>query len=252
MLQSSTELIPLASIVRLFLVVFVSGLFLLVPLYKFRIKRLVRSELFVKTMFWVPIFGVFLVYIYSANWVRWLVLAWMFAMVGLELWKQHKDSKLSRMLAAYSLWYVAAFGALILIGQLAPAEQYALLVTVAFASVISDVLAFFFGKYIGKHKLPKYLNNHKSWEGVAGQLVGSFVGVFRVEAIVFTGIGLSIFIPIGIGAAAGDLINSYIKRRLGIKDWSKSIPGHGGFADRLSSLSGSIIFGYAWFLVVGL
>ena len=59
-------------------------------------------------------------------------------------------------------------------------------------------------------------------------------------------------LPIGLGSAAGDLTNSYVKRQLGIKDWSKLLPGHGGFTDRLSSLSGAAMVLFYTLLLFGL
>jgi phosphatidate cytidylyltransferase len=124
-----------------------------------------------------------------------------------------------------------------------------LLITIAICSVLSDVAAYFFGNYLGNHKLPAFLNNKKSWEGVAGQLLGALIGVFVVGAFLVPNLPLIIFIPIGVGSALGDLLNSYIKRRLDVKDWSNYIPGHGGFADRLSSMSLSILFAFYFVLI---
>jgi len=127
-----------------------------------------------------------------------------------------------------------------------------LLITICFASVLSDVTAFFMGNYLGKHKLPALFNKNKSWEGVAGQIIGAFIGVVLVNVYVVHIPTLLLFLPIGIGAAVGDLANSYVKRFLDIKDWSNNIPGHGGYLDRLSSLVGSALFTFYYLKLFGI
>ncbi len=54
---------------------------------------------------------------------------------------------------------------------------------------------------------------------------------------------------VGLGTAYGDLLNSYVKRRLKIKDWGQSIPGHGGYSDRFSSMFGAVIVVYFWYFL---
>ena len=57
---------------------------------------------------------------------------------------------------------------------------------------------------------------------------------------------------IGLASAMGDLINSIVKRRLKIKDWGNTIPGHGGILDRMSSLSFAFIAAYCYMLYGGI
>jgi phosphatidate cytidylyltransferase len=124
-----------------------------------------------------------------------------------------------------------------------------LLITLCFATVLSDAGAFLLGKYLGKHRLPEWLNNSKSWEGIVGQVLGSLVGILLVNFFVTPVVSVWLFLPVGAGCAIGDLANSFAKRNAHVKDWSRAIPGHGGFIDRLSSLAGSTLLMF-YFLVL--
>ena len=131
-------------------------------------------------------------------------------------------------------------------------QNSSLLTMIIFISVVlADVFAFFMGTF-SKHKLPEVINSSKSYAGVLGQIVGSIVGVFILEKYI-TGVIvdniLILILPIAFGAIVGDLYNSYIKRTLNIKDWSKLIPGHGGIIDRFCSVVFAILFTFYSLLI---
>lgn len=65
-------------------------------------------------------------------------------------------------------------------------------------------------------------------------------------------ISIWLFLPIGLGSVVGDLANSFVKRKINIKDWGKAIPGHGGFIGRLSSLAGSAVCMFYFLRITGL
>lgn len=109
---------------------------------------------------------------------------------------------------------------------------------------LSDTGAFCVGSLIGRHKLFERISPKKSWEGFFGGL--AFAIAAGVAAWAFTGerffpgfecwqLGLLGAI-VGIFATWGDLIESMIKRTLGIKDSGHILPGHGGILDRIDSL----------------
>ncbi|MBY4798034.1 phosphatidate cytidylyltransferase [Collinsella sp. AGMB00827] len=130
----------------------------------------------------------------------------------------------------------------------------ALLAIGACASIwLSDTFAYIFGTRFGAHKMVPKISPKKSWEGFIAGLVGSslvwlilaFTGLYRLNPAQAIGCGM-IVASLGV---FGDLIESRIKRGVGVKDSGDLIPGHGGMLDRTDSL----IFGcIAAFIVLRL
>lgn len=239
--------VPLLSLSALFLSILLVGLLLCLPFYKFNFEKLAKGTLFIKVMMWVPIFAIFVGCLYLSNIGRLLVVLILLAVAWRDLHKRFPKHK-----PTISLLYFAGFAFALLhfyfLGFIDSTQIVNYLIIVAFGSVVADVTAFFFGRYAGRHKLPATFNNQKSWEGVAGQILGAGLGVLLINWFVLPVNSLLIFLPIGVGAAIGDLTNSYIKRKTGIKDWGQSIPGHGGYLDRFCSLAGSFCLTYYWLL----
>lgn len=105
---------------------------------------------------------------------------------------------------------------------------------------VNDVGAYFVGSLVGRHKLAPRISPKKSWEGF---LAGSFVCVAVWAGVPFIpGSGLPLWLALVTGAAValasvvGDLAESRMKREAGVKDSGNTLPGHGGFLDRLDSL----------------
>lgn len=108
---------------------------------------------------------------------------------------------------------------------------------------LSDTGAFCVGSILGRHKLFERISPKKSWEGFFGGLFFCLVAavVFQLTlAEHFMGMG--IWRMLGLGAVVcvfgtwGDLVESLIKRTLGVKDSGHILPGHGGILDRIDSL----------------
>jgi phosphatidate cytidylyltransferase len=108
---------------------------------------------------------------------------------------------------------------------------------------LNDTCAYFSGYFFGKRKLCPEISPKKTVEGAIGGVFGDVI-VSCILAFVFsvaTGysvnwISFVIFVPIGaVIAILGDLCASIIKRQLGIKDYGKIMPGHGGIMDRFDS-----------------
>ena len=103
----------------------------------------------------------------------------------------------------------------------------------------------------GKHPMAPSLSPKKSWEGFAGSVVtcaaiGSVAMPLLLDGLWWTG---AILGAVAAGAATvGDLIESSIKRDLGIKDMGSLLPGHGGLMDRLDSLV--VVAPLAWALLL--
>lgn len=101
------------------------------------------------------------------------------------------------------------------------------------------------GKTIGNHKMTPHLSPKKSWEGLAGGIIGAgflgfaYANIFG-EYLPKLPLGAWAYFIIcaagGIIAQAGDLSASAIKREYEIKDFGKLIPGHGGVMDRFDSI----------------
>lgn len=99
----------------------------------------------------------------------------------------------------------------------------------------ADIGAWFFGRMIGGDKMWERLSANKTW---AGQIAGILCGTFA--SVMYGLLGADVFMPqlmwIGISIALlsqyGDLTASWIKRKMGRKDFGRILPGHGGLLDR--------------------
>lgn len=249
---SGSSNIPLQSLLIVFATLLVFGIELTIPLFKFNYRRFFKSALFIKIVLWVPIFGVFLALLYGTNAFREAVLGVLLLASLAEIINTGRRSRHKLLLGVYYVLFSIALGHFYFLKTTYSSTFINLLITICFATVLADVTAFFFGNYLGKHKLPAWLNKNKSWEGVAGQILGAFFGVLIVNTFITPVLSIWIFLPIGLGSAVGDLVNSYVKRKLEIKDWSNSIPGHGGFIDRLSSIAGSAVITFYFLKITGL
>jgi phosphatidate cytidylyltransferase len=80
----------------------------------------------------------------------------------------------------------------------------------------------------------------KTWEGAAGGYAAGFAAVLILERWLAPDIDLAATLALAaivpVAAEAGDLFESWMKRRMGVKDASGLLPGHGGFMDRLDSI----------------
>lgn len=107
-------------------------------------------------------------------------------------------------------------------------------------SSVCDCGAYFTGVTIGKHKLAPKISPKKTIEGAIGGIILSclvtiiIIGIFNINANVVSLIAITPVLCIA--GMAGDLLASYLKRRVDIKDYGKIIPGHGGIMDRFDSI----------------
>ena len=104
----------------------------------------------------------------------------------------------------------------------------------------NDTSAYFVGRWLGRRKLYPEVSPNKTWEGAAGGLVGSLVGMLIARSTFFPALTIPDCLIAGaIGGAVGpigDLCESMLKRAYHVKDSGKIIPGHGGLLDRLDAL----------------
>jgi phosphatidate cytidylyltransferase len=103
----------------------------------------------------------------------------------------------------------------------------------------NDTFAFLSGVIFGKHLIAPHVSPKKTWEGFIGAIVATMIGASLVLHFSFHKnwyIGALIGIVGVVTATFGDLIESAIKRDLGIKDMGTILPGHGGILDRIDSM----------------
>ena len=108
--------------------------------------------------------------------------------------------------------------------------------------VASDVCGYFAGRLLGGPRFWPAISPKKTWSGtVAGWFGAAFVG-FGFVIFASAGWGLVLISPlVALAGQMGDIVESLIKRRAGVKDASRLIPGHGGVLDRFDALIGAIL-----------
>jgi phosphatidate cytidylyltransferase len=112
----------------------------------------------------------------------------------------------------------------------------------------TDIFAYFAGRAIGGPKLAPRVSPNKTWAGLAGGMVGAGLAGWGVGWLFDLGAPFEwIGAPMAIVAQAGDLYESWVKRRCGVKDSGTLLPGHGGVLDRLDGL---LAVALATFLIV--
>lgn len=120
---------------------------------------------------------------------------------------------------------------------------------------MADIAAYFSGKTFGKHKLAPAISPGKTWEGALGACIGVLAYGFAVRfgfalekpALLAWGLVLILVTAVSI---VGDLYESLLKRKAGIKDSSNVLPGHGGILDRIDSLTSTLpVVALLWLVV---
>lgn len=145
-----------------------------------------------------------------------------------------RDAAASMFIVGY-VAVLGSFSALILAG----AHGTARMVTFLLCVIASDTGGYLIGVLFGRTPLAPTLSPKKTWEGLAGSVglaclvaVGMSVWVLHVDWWV----GLILGVVVVLAGTSGDLIESAIKRDVGLKDMSHLLPGHGGVMDRLDSM----------------
>ncbi len=116
-------------------------------------------------------------------------------------------------------------------------EWTLLLLLVVFAT---DTSAYLVGRAIGRTPMAPDISPNKTWEGAAAGFIGAVVAsvaansILGLDAIMWEAAGLGA--AIGVLGQLGDLAESRLKRKAGVKDSGWLIPGHGGILDRLDSI----------------
>ena len=113
--------------------------------------------------------------------------------------------------------------------------------------VASDVGGYAIGVLAGRHPMAPSISPKKSWEGFAGSLVAGMVTGALTLTLMLGGQwweGALTGALLVVSATLGDLVESLVKRDLGIKDMGRLLPGHGGLMDRLDSMLPTAVVSY--------
>lgn len=185
-----------------------------------------------------------------AFWFAISVLIWLLRLapslkIGLPPLGQGSNMLLS---ITYAIAIVGCFAAIVELFRHSPLYLLSVMVIVW----IADIGAYFCGKAFGKRKLAPSISPGKSWEGAVGGalcviVIASLAVLFargpladtfpaQVQAHLHWG-GLCLVLVVLVAASVvGDLFESQLKRRAGMKDSSQLLPGHGGVLDRIDAL----------------
>ena len=159
------------------------------------------------------------------------------ALMTLGLRAQKLETVLTSAAAAL-LGVIYIFGAWRCAIQLRDANPHWLIVALL-VSWAGDTAALYVGRSFGRHKLAPRISPGKTWEGAAASVVtGLLAGMIYAIFLIPTA---PLFLVVALSAAGnvsgqvGDLCESALKRGAGLKDSGQSLPGHGGWLDRIDS-----------------
>jgi phosphatidate cytidylyltransferase len=146
--------------------------------------------------------------------------------------------------AATGLFYAGAAEVASVLVRLDSAKGFVALMFVLLIVWVTDIGGYFAGRGIGGPKLWPRVSPKKTWAGAIGGFVASLVVAcgFAAFDLGRTGALLVFGAILSVVSQFGDLFESAVKRRFGVKDSSQMIPGHGGLLDRLDGFVAAIVF----------
>jgi phosphatidate cytidylyltransferase len=220
----------------------------------FRLFNPTSGKAVVVALFWTAAFA--WTFFFSNNgpaqtfWFVISLLVWALRFVpSLKIGLPALDSTANTLLSlTYAVALVGCFAAIAALFAYSPLYLLSVM-TIVWAA---DIFAYFSGKAFGKNKLAPSISPGKSWEGAIGGgiavlVIASLVILFggdalantfpvRVQASLGWAATFAILILIVAASIVGDLFESQLKRRAGMKDSSNLLPGHGGVLDRIDAL----------------
>ncbi|MGD2081882.1 MAG: phosphatidate cytidylyltransferase [Chromatiales bacterium] len=163
-----------------------------------------------------------------------------------------REPDLLQGLAAFPV-LVPAWAAFVVLHASEPAGP-ALVLFLLFTIWVSDSAAFFAGRRWGRARLAPSLSPGKTWAGLYGALAGSALCAgllvwWAPDARLAPWMALALCWAATLASVVGDLFESLMKRRCGVKDSGRLLPGHGGVLDRIDSLTAAApVFTLGWLL----
>lgn len=176
-----------------------------------------------------------------------IVLVYVFISFTLSVFSKGKNDIVKASFSSLmSIYTVCGLSAIILIRDMEDgAVFYPLIFIAAWAT---DIFAYFSGMLFGKHKLIPDVSPKKTIEGAVGGIIGNMI-CFAAYSAIFLELETTQYIFIvamaplaSMVSQVGDLLMSLIKRKFGIKDFGKLLPGHGGILDRFDSIIAVSLF----------
>ncbi len=154
-------------------------------------------------------------------------------------------------LTALGVLYIGVLGAHLFVLR-GLDDRGALLGITLMATWATDTAAFFAGTGLGRHPFYPEISPKKTWEGFIGGVLGAALAFGVLTSIFGINPLLAFLGGIGIGLAGtlGDLVESLLKRHVGVKDSGSLLAGHGGVLDRLDSMLFTVTFAYYFFRLV--
>ncbi|MDT0304651.1 phosphatidate cytidylyltransferase [Streptomonospora wellingtoniae] len=120
-----------------------------------------------------------------------------------------------------------------------PGDGQERLIAFILVTISSDIGGYFAGILMGRHKMAPVISPNKTWEGFGGSVLACMLAGGLTVALMLDGpvwAGAVLGVAVVLAATVGDLIESLLKRDLGLKDMGRFMPGHGGLLDRVDSL----------------
>ncbi len=188
----------------------------------------------------------------EAKWL-FVIIPFIFLLFIIELWRNRKYPFSNIALSLAGVFYIALpFGLLMYFFDpvtLTGPVHYGIVLGFLLILWLNDTGAYFIGSLIGKHKLFERISPGKTWEGSAGGALFALLTAWglsfvfhRLDVVQWLILALIIIIT----GTLGDLVESMLKRSLGIKESGNILPGHGGILDRFDAvlLSAPFVFVY--------
>ena len=157
---------------------------------------------------------------------------------AVNLWRSRELTALPWLLFALTCFGISFIPAFVHL-PFGPRDNLSWLFYLFIVTALNDIAQFTSGKLFGRQKIVPTISPQKTWQGLLGGVVisvllslvlGSYLGLGQPAWLA------TIAVLLSVGGFAGDVMFSAAKRKLGIKDFSNLIPGHGGMLDRADSL----------------